>query len=358
MNDTRASREWATRPDDQRYLTLEDLSAAVHRRKRESWTVTSPTVGLRMVVDNGDLALSAPDYVTGQHRQLALSNWSFGQLAATAKAPASYLRRLPPELAAANVQWGLEYGSSREDVLIMGLTNGHHELRSLTSSSYGRIWDADVVERIQRVNADGRWKIPAASYSGANPKRATTLYASDRDVFLFLVDPNHPVHVGDDTLFRGFYCWNSEVGAATFGLTTFLYRFVCDNRIIWGQQDVREVRIRHTGGAPQRFEREAREYLDRYTHSSPGVIEGQITRAQQTAIPLKRDETIQDWLRSRGFTRPQSTAIVQRAQEEEGQAHSVWDIIQGATAVARSVPHTDDRVSMERKAGSLMRYAS
>ena len=40
------------------------------------------------------------------------------------------------------------------------------------------------VDAIRRANQDGYWKVPAASYSTSNPKRATTLYASDRDVFL------------------------------------------------------------------------------------------------------------------------------------------------------------------------------
>ncbi len=50
-------------------------------------------------------------------------------------------------------------------------------------------------------------------------KDTTTLYASDRDVFLFLVDDLNPIEAGrlpdgsPDFYFRGFYCWNSEVGA-------------------------------------------------------------------------------------------------------------------------------------------------
>ena len=58
------------------------------------------------------------------------------------------------------------------------------------------------------------------------------------------VDPKNPVEVNGEQLFRGFYTWNSEVGSAVFGLTTFLYRYVCDNRIIWGATDVKELRIR------------------------------------------------------------------------------------------------------------------
>jgi hypothetical protein len=133
------------------------------------------------------------------------------------------------------LQWCIDNGG-REELLVLGQSNGEHHVRSLTSTTYGRIWDEDVVKSVIRMNTDGRWKVPAASYTNANPKRATTLYASDRDVFVFLVDPDHPIEVPGESgpLFRGFFLSNSEVGSATCSLTCFLYRYVCDNRIVWG----------------------------------------------------------------------------------------------------------------------------
>jgi hypothetical protein len=187
-----------------------------------------------------DLAVEVYDPTRGERRLWTPSNWAFGQLAQYAGAPASYLRKLSAELAAINLQRGLERNAARADALILGQSNGENHLRAMTSTSYGRIWDHQVVEAVERVNGDGRWQVPAASYATTNPKRATTLYASDRDVFLFLVDPKNPVEVNGEILFRGFYAWNSEVGSATFGLCTFLYRHVCDNRIIWGATAVRE----------------------------------------------------------------------------------------------------------------------
>ncbi len=59
-------------------------------------------------------------------------------------------------------------------------------------------------------------------------KDTTTLYASDRDVFLFLVDDAHPIEAGrlpngdPDLFFRGFYAWNSEVGSKTLGIAFLL----------------------------------------------------------------------------------------------------------------------------------------
>jgi hypothetical protein len=298
------------------------------------------------------------DPTRGERRALAPSNWAFGQLAQYAQAPAGYLRKLPAELAAINLQWGLERNPQRDDALVLAQSNGENHLRAMTSTGYGRIWDHEVVEAVERVNGDGRWQVPAASYATTNPRRATTLYASDRDVFLFLVDPKNPVEVNGETLFRGFYTWNSEVGSAVFGLCTFLYRYVCDNRIIWGASDVRELRIRHTGGAPERFAYEGSKYLRRYADESTARLVEGIKAAQgkdlHDQINTGKGETVQDWLQARGFTKAQAKGSVEAAQAEEGRARSLWDIVNGITAYARTVAHTDERVQLEAKAGKLM----
>ncbi len=90
---------------------------------------------------------------------------------------------------------------------------------------------------MQRIAGNGtgdtRWKVPGVldwSTGIYNPrvditKDTTTLYASDRDVFLLLVDDMNPIEAGrlpdgsPDLYFRGFYCWNSEVGTKTLGMT-------------------------------------------------------------------------------------------------------------------------------------------
>lgn len=355
MNINQVSNQWANRPDDQRFLTLEDLKDHVNKRKSESWTTVPRTRELRVQADQEGLSVRVFDPTQGEDRNLFPTHWAFAQMAQYADAPASYLRKLPVELAAINLQWGLEHSPIRDDSLMLAQSNGKHEMRAMTSISYGRIWDSQVVDAVLDVNQDGTWKVPGASYATTNPKRATTLYASDRDVFLFLVDENHPIETKKgEKLFRGFYTWNSEVGSATFGLATFLYRYVCDNRIIWGATNVREITIRHTGGAPERFAYEGQKYLKEYANESVQIIEGQITKAQETDIPLKVDQTVEQWLQERGFTKGVAKASVQTAVAEQGQARSVWDIINGVTAFARSIPHTDARVELERKAGSLM----
>lgn len=358
INLMEASQQWASRPDDQRYLSLEELGAAVKARRSESWTATTNTRSLRVLPADRGLTVSVFDPVHGENREIAPTNWAFNQLAQYARAPAAYMRQLPPELAAINLQYGLENTPMRDDSLILAQSNGEHALRSMTSTSYGRIWDGQVVDAVNKVNVNGNWKVPAASYATSNPRRATTLYASDRDVFIFLVDPEHPIEIGGETLFRGFFAWNSEVGSAVFGLTTFLYRSICDNRIVWGSTDVKELRIRHTSGAPDRFAYEGAKYLERYANESTYQIETQIQAAKQKTIPLAKDQSIAQWLESRGFTKAVANASVTTAVADEGQCRSVWDVINGITAYARSVPHTNDRIEIETRAGKLMELVS
>jgi len=354
---TTASREWAKRPDDERFLDLASLRQSVANRKAESWTMPIKPSDLRVTSDGDDLGVSIFDAEASEERKLQLSHFGLGKVAYYAEAPASYIRTLPAHLAADNLQWGLDHKERGQfPVSLLGQTNGASYLRTMTGRGYGRIWDEQVVEEVERLNADGRWQVPSASYSQADPKRATTLYASDRDVFIFLVDPDHPVEVGDEQLYRGFYTGNSEVGAASFVLCTFLYRVICDNRIIWGAEDVQEVRIRHASGAPRRFAEEGREVLSRYALASTDRTVKAIQAAQRFELDrADRDEGgWLDWLQIRGFSTTFAKATVARAEAEEGEARSLWDVIQGATAAARKITHTDERVRAEKLAGRLM----
>ena len=360
-NITRASQEWASRPDDQRYTSLEELAVAVNTRKQESWTSTGVPSSLRIIPQEGNgIGIEVYDRTHGETRVLAPTNYAFGNLAQYAQSPGAFLRTQPAELASIILQWNLENRAVRDNVLTLAQSNGEHKLRAMTSTSYGRIWDSQVVKAVQNVNVNGRWQIPSATYQATNPKRATTLYASDRDVFLFLVDPNTPIEVGGKTLYRGFYTWNSEVGSSIFGLATFLYDYICDNRIIWGATNVQELRIRHTGGAPERFSYEGARYLRRYAEESSAVLVEQISKAQAFELPAseraadKKSEGWAGWLKKKGFTDALAKNTVSSAQAEEGQARSLWDIVQGVTAYARSIPHTDERVKVESLAGKLM----
>jgi hypothetical protein len=341
-------KQWAVRPDDERHLSLESIESAVAARTATAKVVLSDnkTIRLHSGEDNA-LVIST---IAGPK---LLSNWSFGQLCSSIGAPASYLRKLPAKLTEDCVNQGLTVTERAESMILFD--DASEMTRSFNSPTYGRIWDLDIIHSVQKVNAgcNGLWKVPAASYSHTNPKRATTLYASDRDIFMFLCDTEHVIEVNGEQLWRGFYVYNSEVGSATFGLATFLYRMVCDNRIIWGAQDFKEVKIKHSSGAPERFLREGSPMLTEYANSSARVIEEKISRAQNIKLGKDKEE-VTDFLRKFGLTASAASGVIDMAQQEEGNITSAWSIAQGITAKARGLAFTDQRVDMERLAGKLL----
>ncbi|WP_114391278.1 DUF932 domain-containing protein [Notoacmeibacter marinus] len=373
-HDGRVSSEWFSRPDDEKYLSLSDLYASVKGRAERSKTRTVESAAIRVEAHRDDpekLALVLPD----AEAPVAPTHWSFGQLASLVGAPAAYLRQLPAPLAGINLQYGLT-NHRAEQVKTMEVANGRTELRAVTGPDYGRIYDHELVSAVQRIAGDGvgdtRWKVPGVldwSTGVYNPivdvtKDTTTLYASDRDVFLFLVDDLNPIEAGTlpdgspDLFFRGFYCWNSEVGAKTLGIASFYLRAVCQNRNLWGVEDFQEITIRHSKHAANRFAHEAAPALANFADSSPRpFIEG--IRAARDRIVARSDEDRTDFLRKRGFSKAETGKIVETVLAEEGRPpESVFDFVQGITAVARAKPQQDARLTMETRARKLLEAAA
>lgn len=367
---TRVSSEWFSRPEDERFLSLDDLYGSVKSRATRSRTQVVESAAIRVEAqrDNPErLGLVLP----GTVEPIAPTHWSFGQLASIVGAPASYLRQLPAPLAGINLQYGLA-NHRAEQIKTLVTEEGRTELRAVTGPDYGRIFDHDLVSAVQRIAGNGtgdtRWKVPGVldwSTGIYNPEvdittDTTTLYASDRDVFLFLVDDRNPIEAGrlpdgsPDLYFRGFYCWNSEVGAKTLGIASFYLRAVCQNRCLWGVEDFQEITIRHSKYAGARFAQEAAPALTRFANSSPQPFITSI-RSARDQIVARTDEDRQSFLRKRGFTRPESAKIVETVLAEEGHPpESVFDFVQGITALARRKPHQDARLQLEGKAKALL----
>lgn len=369
----RVSSEWFSRPDDERYLSLTDLYGGVRRRadRAQARTVESRAVRVEASRDNSErLALLVP----GRDEPVAPTHWSFGQLCGLVGAPSSYMRQLPASLAGINLQHGL-LSHRAELVKTLEADDGRVELRAVTGPDYGRIWDHELVAAVMKIAGNGtgdtRWKVPGVldwNTMTHNPfvditKDTTTLYASDRDVFLFLVDDTHPIEAGrlpdgsPDLYFRGFYCWNSEVGSKTLGIASFYLRAVCMNRNLWGVENFEEITIRHSKFAAQRFAHEATPALARFADSSPAPFIAGIKAARERIV-ARSDEDRDSFLRKRGFSKSDTAKIVETVLHEEGRPpESVFDFVQGITALARGKAHQDTRLELEGKAKRLLERA-
>jgi hypothetical protein len=370
----RVSSEWFSRPDDERYLSLTELHEAVRRRAERATARTVESRAVQVEASRADaerLALIVP----GRDEPVSPTHWSFGQLCGLVGAPAAYMRQLPAPLAGINLQHGL-LSHRAELVKTLEAEDGRVELRAVTGPDYGRIWDHELVAAVQRIAGNGtgdtRWKVPGVldwASMTHNPfvdvtKDTTTLYASDRDVFLFLVDDTHPIEAGrlpdgsPDLYFRGFYAWNSEVGSKTLGIASFYLRAVCMNRNLWGVEGFEEITIRHSKFAAQRFAHEAAPALTSFANSSPAPFVAGIKAARERIV-ARDDEDRESFLRKRGFSKPETARIIETVLQEEGRPpESLFDFVQGITALARSKPHQDARLELEGKAKKLMDRAA
>lgn len=358
-----AHRQWLSRPDDERFLSLIDLDAfcrSQHELSRARVVSSRVLKAAPAADDSKALTIAGP-----AGAPVALTNWSFGQLAQRAGAPAAYLRTLPSPMAADCLNYGLQYSRDVENVgLLLTREDAIVSARAFTGPSYGRIWNDAITGALVRTFGDGvtgQWRIPGEFGIQNRPvtKQSTTLYASDRDMWVFLADESNrlslPNRRGGKTgeLSRGFFVWNSDVGAATFGIATFLFDYMCGNHIVWGAQEYKEIRIRHTAAAPDRFLEQCRPALERMSNASCFGIEQQLRAAQKARI-----DDVDAFLLQR-FSKSQAGAIAAaHLADEERPIETLWDAVTGITAYARDIPHMNARVELEREAGKILVMAT
>lgn len=364
-NMTGAFNQWANRPADERFETLENLYDVTSSRRLRSRAIEVATekihatyeagTGLRI---NGGIETSAP------------SHWSFGQLCGWVGAPAAFMRDKlsdAPELLTGNLNHCVQRAEVKDALkwlLIEPENDGVPVLQAVTSPTYGRIWDADCVGAVQRIRdgSGGKWHNPPAwapgHFGDASKARPGGLYASDRDVYMFMIDGGSFLEGGDGkSLNRGFIVTNSEVGKSTFTLTTFLHRGVCGNNIIWGAQDVTQLAIRHSKGGPARFDSEAMPALRAYAERGAAADEAALKKCFAFQLPAERKDLAALVNKAAKFSGREIENAVTVAKLEEGECANLWQFVQGMTAFARTFEFIDARVDLETRAGKLIDLA-
>jgi HAMP domain-containing protein len=363
MDTTIINRQWATRPADERFTSLPEMLAAMQNNRELSRGLVISNRSIELLPAPDHKGLSAAIALNGGAAEYIPTNWAFGQLAQLAGAPAGYLRDLPAELAADCVNYGLRFNRDVADVGALVYDNGRRELRAATGPGYGRVWHAEILRTLIDHVGDGingRWRVPGEFGEQVEiTKQNTTLYGSDRDMFIFLCDEANRIEIPNrrdgkpGSLARGFFITNSETGKSTLKIGTMLFDFICANRTIWGAQEWKEVSIRHTSGAPDRWLEEVQPALISYATSASARVLDTVTAAQN-----KKIDDIDDFLAKR-LTRRQTELVKLAHESDEGRPiESVFDAVNGITAYARTITHQDRRTEIETIAGDVLELAA
>ena len=386
-NLTAASREWSERPADQRFETLEALHNAVtgfHNAARTSEQVAVKSLTVQPYGVN-DLVL-----VGGKGIPAYFTHWSFGQLCQRVGAPASYLRLLPNQLAKSCINHGIAHADDDQKVNMLLHSNGRWTIRALTGTGYDRIWNSDITKRLFDLKKYG-WVVPPArpAFAGQPGTRKATkadadrikqdgfggaikvgddiapagLYASDRDMFCFFVNPSRVITAGGSNLFRGTFISNSEVGDKAFRVTNFLFNNVCGNHIVWGASDVYTLNIRHVGQANDKAWKGIEAELIRYNDLSSGEETRKISAAAKFMLGETKDEVL-DMLFARNIlSRRQLSEAYVEAEVHVGtdakgvDPKSAWGYVQGLTRLSQKSEYADERVAIDSAAGKVMEMA-
>ncbi len=347
----KAHQQWANRPKDERFATLLVLYQATLAYAQTAREKTVSYADIRAEAIQGDVQL-----VGKQGTPAQLTHWAFGQLAARVGAPAAYLRNLPATLAVQNLNHGLAKLESGNTAQLLFHQNGNLLLRALTSDSYARIWNWEVVQRLMDMTGQG-WE-PAVPDFNTFGDAAPSLYASDHDMFVFLRSKNVDIAEpgADQPIYRGIIVENSEVGAAALKLTRFLYRAMCGNHIIWGASKVIDLSIRHVGQARNKWGTIAME-IRAYADESTGRESDMIAKAQTRTLAVNKDELL-DLLfgkRSLGLSRKVLEAGYDAVlPAQDGDPLSAWGIVQGLTRYSQTLGVADKRTDIDRAAGKIL----
>lgn len=387
-----ASNQWATRPDDERFWDLEEAKQAMLQLRERTAVMPANMANMRVQVEGTDMQI-----VGNRGIPATISNFAFGQLCRSIKAPPSYVRTLPPTLAAQNVNHGLKQRYKQdEDVRSLFLkpkdaTQDKPILRAYSSEVYNNIWNFEVFEKLQDLEARG-WRTPPArppwGRSSSKTRIATEadvlslrdggflsvrvgdaiapagIYASDHDMFVFMVNENEPIDAGNGKkLSRGFFLWNGEVPGVSFGMTMFLYNHVCGNHIVWGAENVTEIRRTHVG-KDTRTKAFAEVKAMALQSGNMQAIQNKVKDAQARELGKDKDdvlETINAVVIKKRIGIPAKTldAAYDFAEQKEdiyGPPNTLWGMVNALTELNKEKSYADDRNNADRAAGKLLEY--
>lgn len=360
MNMMTAANEYANRPKDERFPSLEALVARAENDRRHSAERNYNLRDLKAGVQGVDGTHPGGQEVVLQTPRGVghFTHWSFGQLARTVGAPASYLRELRPDLAADCLNWGFNQapvGSTASILAQMG-DDGSVKVRAATSDKYARVWDSALFGAIaQQFGADAKWTLPP-TWDG-EPAGA---YRGDRDSFLILVNGNSivsdPSAGSDGSMGRAIMVRNSEVGGAGIWFEDVLYRYICGNHIIWGAVIEKTYRRRHVGvntlrDVMREVSSRAYKFASQSAARDEAIIRGLISH-ELASTP----EAVIDELRKIGAGKEQAEAAVKACEEfEKASPRSFWGLAQGFTRISQTSGFQDERFALDQLAGKLLK---
>mgnify|MGYP003112363413 CR=1 FL=1 len=388
-----ASHEWATRPADQRFWTINEMYQKTRKSAEESIVEEMSMRDISFTHNGREILMDLPQ---SEASDIAMSkygdpfarftHYSFGQMCRTLDAPASYLRTLSPDLATDCLNAGLKKVDDARNRQFLFQANGKMKAKAQTSDRYERVWNFEIVDRLRDLAAEG-WRTPPArpcsldcetrvateddvidfgvdsvlSVKPGDTIAPAGLYASDHDMFAFMVNPEVVIDDGSSPggLRRGFMVRQSEVGDSSLWMCQFLFNTVCGNHIIWGVSEVSESRLRHVGDIHGKWGGMVAQ-VSSYLDATGAGQEQEIQRAKTIKLGNSKDEVLDFLFGKRLLSKrvaDQSYDLAEKYADVHGDPNSVWGVVQGVTRLSQDSSFADKRTDLDLAAGKILAKA-
>ena len=348
-----ASQQYASRPKDERFDSIEGLLANAQHNKAHSYETTYNLKDLLVVGTPEGIHIQSPKGTATP------THWSFGQLSRMLGAPGAFLRDgLSPQLAADVLNYRIDQSAPGSTAsLLIKKNGGDPVVRSVNSESYGRLWEYDLISNLNEtiLKRDPSWGLPPVWGGGV-----AGAYSGDRDSFLIVTNGGSIVNdpstgSKDGTMFRGILVRNSEVGAAAVTIDSVLFRYICGNHIIWGGVYDSRFRRRHIGShvlrdVVRQIGTIAFQWANSSTERDNAIIKGLI----EHELAFSK-EAVVDELQKMGASKGDAILAYETCEKnEEVSPRSYWGLAQGLTRASQEQDYQNERYEWDKLASQVM----
>ena len=281
----------------------------------------------------------------GNDGSYAMNDWSFTQLCNLARVNKETVNRLSAETAGTVFRETLPIGNKPRQVL-----TANDRVRSIHGVTYTRLWNIELLSVMQEFATDVQPPQKASS-------RGTGLYAGEQDMFVFLIDPTGWAEIEGEAFAPGFFCWNSEVGRRSVGISTFWFQSVCANHIVWDAVEVVEFSRKHTANvhdALSQIRTTLEQLISRRDERRDGFVRI-LRNAMTEKLGDDADETLKILAKS-GINRTLAKKALAIAQKKG--AFTIFSFVDALTRLAGELPNAGDRLAADQNASSLLQLAA
>lgn len=388
MNFMQAHNQWASRPADERFWNIGELTAALssERPKHEEKLVRMGS--MRAEATGKDLSLVGP-----HGGKAKLSHFAFGQLCTDLQAPAGFLRELTSDTAVkvVNERMG-QLGDDSSKLLMRAEFDDNGKaipdsalIRGYTGPKYGRIWNLNVCNALAPALANG-WMTPPARPSVTDPRtRPATetdifdkqgtfglsvkvgdpiapagVYCGDKDMFVLLAHPDRVIDSKGDGFIRAVMFGNSEVGGRAFWACGMLLENICGNHILWGISASFQIKIVHRVNAPLRFAQSIGPQLRKLADLNTAGEANMIDTARRYVLADGKDMVVErlQGIKNLGLTSSELSQGYDYAEQWEHTArcnpNTAWGYTHGLTRYSQTRQNMDDRTRIDKAGGKIL----